>query len=100
MKEFIWEYRNVIVYFLGLVIYIVLEYDRNKIKDFMLQAKHQAKDKILETGEQQKHFVLTKARIFVPGFAFLPAQAQEYIVEVIYKKAMDKLDDGKLNGSY
>lgn len=103
LKNFLWEWRFIIIIGLAVAIYAVLEWQRFKVKAYalMLQAKSLAKDAILKSGDQQAEWVVKKAYQFLPKpwTAFISEERMRKIVYYLYHKAKDYLDDGNLNNS-
>lgn len=104
LKQILWEYRYIIIWILTAVLYAVImgkEWCKKKALELMLVAKQLSKEKILANGQQQEdwavkalYLVLKKLKI-----PFVTEDSLRPIVHKLYKKAMDKLDDGKLNNS-
>lgn len=104
LKNFVWEYRFIILWILTAVIYAVVmgkEWCKKKALELMLVAKQLSKEKILQGGQQQEdwavkalYLVLKKLKI-----PFVTEEAIRPFVHKLYIKAMDKLDDGQINNS-
>lgn len=103
MLNLLWEYRFVILAIIAIALYAWLEWEKFKVQAYaiMLQAKRQAKDKILKSGAQQEEWVVRKAYQFLPKrfTIFISEKNMRWIVHKLYHIAKDKLDDGKLNNS-
>jgi hypothetical protein len=99
----IWDWRFVLIIVLGIVIYAILDWKNFKIKlnALMLVAKSLAKDKILNSGQEQEDFVVEKLYAIMPAKlkVFISQELLRKIVKKAYATAKDLLDDGKLNGS-
>jgi hypothetical protein len=67
----------------------------------MLQAKRLAKDAVLKSGQEQVEWVVNKARLFLPKsvMLFISEERLRKIIDYLYHKSKDYLDDGKINDS-
>lgn len=103
MFNFLFEYRFIIVAFLGLVFFGLFEREQAKavLYALMLDAKSLAKDMVLKSGREQEEWVINKAYIYLPKWMAIaiPRETMRSIVRHLYYLARDKLDDGKLNKS-
>lgn len=99
----LFEYRFILLVILVIILYAVFEWQKFKATcyNLMLQAKDLAKDAILKSGDQQMEWVIKKAYQFMPKAltVFITEQRMRILVQYLYDKAKDLLDDGKLNGS-
>jgi len=103
MKDFLWDWRYAIIAVIALIIFAIFEW--GKVKEVILKgclmAKKLAKDAVLNSGQEQEDWVVTKV------FALLPLPARlvisedlfRKIIRWLYGKAKDYLDDGLINGS-
>ncbi|MDP4267034.1 MAG: hypothetical protein Q8880_06335 [Bacteroidota bacterium] len=67
----------------------------------MLQAKRLAKDGILKSGDEQVDWIVNEAYQKLPA-SWIKTIGKDNLrtyIAWLYKKGMDKLDDGKLNNS-
>lgn len=104
LKQILWDYRFIILWILTAVIYAVVmggEWCKKKALELMLVAKQLSKEKVLANGQQQEdwavealYLVLKKLKI-----PFVTEESLRPLVHKLYIKAMDKLDDGKINNS-
>jgi hypothetical protein len=103
MLNLIWEYRFVILIIVAIALYAFLEWEKFKVQAYaiMLQAKRQAKDKILKSGDEQIDWVVRKAYQFLPKrfTIFISEKNMRWIVHKLYHVAKDYLDDEQLNNS-
>jgi hypothetical protein len=103
IKQFVWEYRFVLILILAMVLFCVFEWQKAKAIAYslMLQAKSMAKDAVLKSGAQQEEWVVKKAYQFLPKSltVFLSEERMRKLVHYLYHKAKDCLDDGKMNNS-
>ncbi|WP_238884548.1 hypothetical protein [Clostridium sp. YIM B02551] len=103
MKEFLFENRFVIVVVLAVLLYAMFEWNNFKqiTYSLMLQAKRYAKDQVLQSGDEQVEWVINKAYQFLPAriTLFLSKDLLRKIVEYLYNKLKDYLDDGQVNNS-
>jgi len=103
MIQFIKEYGYIIWVILLAVIYAISEW--GKVKEIaqgaILNAKRQAKDKILSSGIEQENYAVAKFYPMLPGRIkiFISEAIFRNIIKWLYKKATDLADDGKLNKS-
>lgn len=102
MKAIMWENRELIAYAIGAVIFAIAEWKTAKghLLELMLHAKDMAKDEVLNGGLKQKQWVIKTAKARYKYINLIPDSILELIVEKIYVAAMDKFDDGIINGSY
>lgn len=104
MKELIWEYRYVILVVIGAVLYTILEWGsvKGKILNAIVAAKDLAKDKILNGGQAQEDWVVSRVYLILPTRVklFLSEELLRKIIRYLYQKSMDLLDDGKVNNSF
>lgn len=109
MKQFanlIFEYRYIIIYALVLIVGIIFNPSEFKARLYqaILQAKKLAKDGVLQTGIAQEDYVVANISKFV-GFRFkfiltlIGENNLRLIIKKLYIKAIDLVDDGKLNDS-
>ncbi len=103
MRYILWEYRYIIIFLLGAILYLAFEWQRAKtiLYALMLQAKSMAKDYILKSGQEQENWVVNKAMIYLP----LPVRSVlneniiRKIVRWLFHTAKDYIDDGKIDSS-
>lgn len=97
------EFRFIIALVLTTVIYALFETERFKVKvnSLMLTAKSLAKDAVLNSGEEQEDWVVTKLYILLPKTVtvFIPENTMRTIVRKLYAISKDYMDDGTINGS-
>lgn len=104
IKQFLWDYRFILLWILTAVIYAVVmgkEWCKKKALELMLVAKQLSKERVLANGQQQEdwavkalYLVLKKLKI-----PFVTEESLRPLVHKLYVKAMGKLDDGKFNNS-
>jgi hypothetical protein len=106
MKELfgiLWEWRFVIGVAIAFGAWCILEWEKAKggLYQLMLLAKGKAKDMILNSGQEQEDWVVEKAWSLLPlkFKIFLNEDTLRKIIRWLYRKAKDKLDNGKLDGS-
>jgi len=101
--KLLFEYRFIIAVVLIVVLYAVFEWQKFKAKcyNLMLQAKDLAKDAILKSGDQQMEWVIKRCYQFMPKSLtiFISEARMRILIQFLYDKAKDLLDDGKLNNS-
>jgi hypothetical protein len=103
MKNFLWDWRFVIVFLVLLIVYSIFEW--GKVKEIILQgclaAKKMAKDAILNSGQAQEDWVVLKIYPLIPAAARVLISEATFrkIVRWLYGKAKDLIDDGLINGS-
>lgn len=99
----IWEYRFVLLVLLAVFLYALLEWNSFKSKAYalMLQAKKLAKDNVLASGAEQEKWVVDGLYIILKKLKipFITKERLQPVVHYLYIKAMDCIDDGKLNDS-
>ena len=103
MKQLFWDFRFVICVVMAVALYAILAWKDFKIRAYalMLQAKSMAKDTVLKSGDEQAEWVIKKAYQFFPKTItiFISEELMEKIIYILYTKAKDYLDDGKINNS-
>ena len=103
MKEYLWDWRFVIAVALGLILWIVFNWERAKVIAFngMLRAKALAKDHVLNSGQEQEDWVVDRVYPCLPsGFKlFVSRDTFRKFVRWLYQVGKDWLDDGIFNGS-
>lgn len=103
MKEFLWDWRFLIVVLLVIAVYAVFEWGKFKegILSAMLMAKKKAKEMILNSGQEQEDWVVMKIYPCLPSVVkvVLSEEAFRKLIRYLYGKAKDYLDDGVMNGS-
>lgn len=102
--NFIWDYRYLLLWGLtALVAGITMgkQWIKEKVYTLMLLAKKLAKDQVLATGAAQEEWVVNALYILLKKLKipFVTKESLQPLVDKLYKKAMDYLDDGKLNNS-
>lgn len=104
MKEFFWDFRYVIAVAAVLIIYCIFEWQKTKdrIHGLMLVAKQAAKDGFLNSGKEQEDWVVSMIMKLLPKPAsfFVSESTIRAIVQYLYGKAKDYLDDGVFNNSH
>ncbi len=102
--NYLWEWRFVIVLIASAIFFALWQWEKTKtvITGLMLQAKRQAKDYILKSGDEQLEWVVKKAYQFMPvSFRiFLSEERLRKVIHWLYHKGKDYLDDGKMNDSW
>lgn len=103
MKEFLFEYRYLLIALIGIIIYSISEWNNVKsiVYNVMLRAKDLAKDEILKGGKAQEDWVVNKLMLILPTRIklFISEDLIRLIVKNLYATGIDLLDDGKLNNS-
>lgn len=99
----LWEWRFVMVLTAAFLVYFLFERERGKsvLYALMLQAKRLATDAILRSGQEQEDWVVKKALLFLPlpVRLFFGEDGVRRLVKVLFHKAKDYLDNGKLDNS-
>ncbi|MCX8131024.1 MAG: hypothetical protein N3I35_13115 [Clostridia bacterium] len=97
----LWEWRFVITVAAAFVLFCLLEWQKAKtvLYALMLQAKRLAKDAVLNSGKQQEEWVMEKACQFIPGIKFVPESWLRQGIYLLFHKAKDYLDNGKIDNS-
>jgi len=72
-----------------------------KIHEYMLAAKQMSKDGLLKSGDEQEEWVVNNIYILFQKLKipFITKDNIRFAVKKLYKLAMDKMDDGKINNS-
>ena len=103
MKEFLWDWRFVIIVAVAFLIWCIFDWQKAKtvIYQLMLLAKSKAKDAILSSGKDQEDWVVEQVWKYLPlkFKIFLSEETIRKIIRWLYMKAKDKIDDGQINGS-
>lgn len=106
MNEFlsiVYEWRFIIILVAALGLFALLEWEKFKAQAFkaMLVAKKMAKDKVLSSGKEQEEWVVKKLNEILPKswLVFLSEDRIRNLVQYLYKKSKDLIDDGELNNS-
>lgn len=105
MIEFIVDDPIAIVGIMLLVVVVAIIIDWKTIKshliEFMVIAKDQAKDGILNSGQAQEDFVVALAYKYLPKrfTIFINYDRMHTIVRYFYMLLQDRLDDGEWNNS-
>jgi hypothetical protein len=99
-----WEYRFVLLWILATIIYGVTmgkEWVKAKAYALMLQAKKLAKDGALANGAEQEVWVVNGLYIVLQKLKipFVTKERLQPIVHKLYIKAIDLLDNGKVDNS-
>lgn len=101
--NFVWENRYVFLFILAVALYAWAEWNNFKQVTYglMLQAKRYAKDKVLESGDEQVEWVVNKAYQFLPSrlTIFINKDLMRKVIKFLYEKLRDYLDDGLINNS-
>jgi hypothetical protein len=102
--DFLFEYRFIILWIIMSIVSALImgkEWVKAKAYSFMLLAKKLAKDKVLNTGEEQEYFVVEALYTLLKKLKipFVTEEGLHKLVHKLYVKAMDYLDDGKFNNS-
>ena len=100
--EKIFDLRFMIVLALGILIFALFEWTAFKTKAYavMLAIKQRSKEIVL-SGPEQETFVVNKLFSYLPDWIHkaIPDEILRKIIAYLYNKAMDYIDDGKLNNS-
>jgi hypothetical protein len=103
LKQILWDYRFIIVLVVAAALFCLFEWQRTKTIAYslMLQAKSLAKDSVLKSGDAQMEWVIKKAFQFLPKSItiFISEENLRKLIQYLYSKAKDYLDDGKINSS-
>lgn len=103
VEQFLWEYRYVIVVVAVAILYSAFEWKSAKEKAYalMLQAKSLAKNLVLNSGKEQEDWVVKKAYEYLPKSItiFITEEKMRKLIQYLYNKAKDYLDDGTINNS-
>lgn len=99
----LWDWRFVIVAIISGILYFLKDWQKSKaaLYNAMLQAKRKAKDGVLKSGNEQVEWIVNEAYQKLPR-TWVKAVGKDNLRTLIawlYRKGMDKLDDGKLNNS-
>ena len=101
--NYVWDYRFIILVVVAVIMYAIFRWSDFKSKAYaiMLQAKTMAKDEILKTGKDQADWAADKLYSVIPARykMFISQDKVRSLVEYLYLKGKDFLDDGKLNNS-
>lgn len=104
MKEFLWDFRYVGAIILLLAVYSIFEWQKtkDKINGLMLVAKQAAKDGFLNSGKEQEDWVVSTIMKLLPKSVsfFINESSMRVLVQHLYGKAKDYLDDGVFNNSH
>jgi len=99
----LWEWRFVVTAAIAFIIWCIFDWQKAKgiIYQLMLLAKSKAKDAVLNSGQEQEDWVVKNVWVYLPlkFKVFLNEETIRKIIRWLYRKAKDKLDDGKLNNS-
>lgn len=102
-KQVLWDWRFVILIVVVLIIYSIAEWGKvkEKILSGALMAKKLAKDAVLNSGQAQEDWVVTRVWPCLPAPVriFLSEEMFRKLIRWMYGKAKDYLDDGEMNGS-
>lgn len=103
MLDLLWEYRYLVIIIIGVLMYALLEWNSFKAKCYalMLQAKRYAKDRVLNSGDEQVEWVIKKAYQCLPKTVtlFISEKLMRKIIRYLYVKLKDYMDDGSINNS-
>ena len=103
MKEFLWDWRFVILFILAAIVWLVFNWQKAKIMAYngMLRAKSLAKDWVLNSGQEQEDWVVERVYPCIPATIrlFMNRDAFRTFVRWLYRIGKDILDDGELNNS-
>ncbi|WP_326514770.1 hypothetical protein [Clostridium intestinale] len=103
LLSLVWEWRYIVIVVAAVAVYSLFEWQRAKVKAYslMLQAKRLAKDAFLKSGKQQEEWVVKKMQQFLPKpiTLFISEELMFKIVDFLYVKAKDYIDDGEFNNS-
>jgi hypothetical protein len=100
--EILWEYRYIIMWAVIITLYALTEWNsfKAKVTALMLDAKKLAKDGVLANGEQQVEWIILQAYQKLPKrYQLLNQGTMKKVIKWLYDKAMDYIDDGKMNNS-
>ena len=104
MLKFLWDFRYVILFIIWLIITCVIkgkDWAKKKIYEYMLAAKQMSKDGFLKSGTEQEEWVINNLYILFQRLKipYVTKDNLRPLVQKLYKIAMDKMDDGKINNS-
>ena len=103
MKEFLWDWRFVIIVLLGIILWVVFNWQKAKAIAYngMLRAKSLAKDHVLNSGQEQEDWVVERVYPCLPAAFRLVVNKDLFrkFVRWLYGIGKDWIDDGVLNGS-
>lgn len=98
----IFDFRFMIVLALCILIFAIFEWTAFKTKAYavMLAIKQRSKEIVL-SGPEQETLVVKKLFSYLPDWIHkaIPDDVLRKIIAYLYNRAMDYLDDGKLNNS-
>ena len=104
MKALIFDLRFVLVFILCTILFASFEWERFKVKvsALIIGAKTLAKEKVLMTGKEQEDYVVMKIFSYIPTWIHkaIPEDVLRKLIKYLYTRAMDYIDDGKLNDSF
>ena len=100
----VWDYRYLLLWVILAVIACITmgkQWVKAKVYTLMLLAKKLAKDQILATGLEQEEWVVNALYLVLKKLKipFVTKEGLQPLVNKLYKKAIDYLDDGRLNNS-
>lgn len=101
--DFIKDWRFIIVFIGAMGILVLVDWRNFKEKAYalMLQAERLAKKAILNSGQEQQDWVYEKLKVFMPKtVAILGEKRTRQLIDFLFHKAKDYLDDGQLNNSW
>ena len=100
----VWDYRYLLLWVILAVITCITmgrQWVKAKVYTLMLLAKKLAKDQVLATGAEQEEWVVNALYLVLKKLKipFVTKEGLQRLVDKLYKKAIDYLDDGKFNNS-
>ncbi len=103
IEQYLWDFRYLIIFVIALLIIGVTQWNKTKVLAYnlMLRAKQLAKEEILSCGKEQEDWVVSRLLILLPKpiTVFLGEDGIRRLVEFLYNKGIDYLDDGHINNS-
>lgn len=104
--NFIWEYRFVIIAVVAFILYVIFNPQDLKLRimNAILDAKQLAKEGVLKSGLEQRDWVVSNVFMFLNNrwsfvVKILGEDRLKVIIQNLYDKALDYIDDGKFNNS-
>lgn len=102
--NFVWDYRYLLLWGLTAIVAGIImgkQWVKGKAYSLMMLAKKLAKDQVLATGTAQEDWVVNALYILLKKLKipFVTKESLRPLVDKLYKKALDYLDDGKINNS-
>lgn len=103
LLELAFEFRFIIALVVAVIVFALFETEKFKAKatSLMLTAKSLAKDAVLNSGQEQEDWVVTKLYVILPRTItlFISEDMMRTLVRKLYATAKDYIDDGVINHS-